>query len=141
MTALPLDRLEELERLAKAATPGHWVLAGCPFEYARVEFDGGGRYFTLMSEGRECPIAFITGVDDDEERANSDYLVAAGPATILDLIQALRLSEAENAKLRVYVNTVIRAPLHADADSATLRRAFELVVAAGRMTLKDNPHD
>lgn len=72
------NNLEELKRLAEAATPGPWMhLFGDRLVYDRLN-DG-------------CRGNSIVGVDyryySAKEAANLDYVAAANPAAVLELIR------------------------------------------------------
>lgn len=82
MTDSPVD-LDELEALAKAATPGPWYVAGCTDEHTD-------------SKNRVCyrVRASSFGGRDVEENRNRDYIAALNPAVALTLIAELRASRA-----------------------------------------------
>jgi len=92
--------LDEIERLARAATPGKWsvretVINGIGYGGHWVETDhedliqitgsGGARSFTHRVFDRQ--------IHDDNE-ANAAYIAAANPATVLALVARLRAAEA-----------------------------------------------
>jgi len=76
------DRWAELERLAKAATPGHWMTVEGANSHV---FD---LRVTAVGDEYRC-VAF----SDDEDAA---FIAAANPATVLELIAAARQQSPEN---------------------------------------------
>lgn len=75
--------LDELEALAKAATPGPWVVDGdecVRAEDLRILYDNSCR-------------------DDENGTANAAFVSAANPAAVLDLIARLRAAEADAQRL------------------------------------------
>jgi hypothetical protein len=76
----PVD-LDELERLAREATPGTWT-AG----------EDGGMGVVLRESG--VPVAntgyWATDDSDDQDRRNADFIAATNPQTVLALIARLR---------------------------------------------------
>lgn len=100
MSDKPLD-LDELERLAKAATPGQWQASGDDpdgvADDVRVCF---------VRDGVHCEWCIaIAGQTFDGEHwdeatlkrwhGDAAYIAAANPATVLALIQRLREAEAK----------------------------------------------
>lgn len=85
--------LEELERLARAATPGPWEFdlnaedcGGYPF----IKTSNGEVFFSTSNEG---------GLED-----NGKYISAANPQVVLKLIEALRVYEDALRYYRVRSN-------------------------------------
>lgn len=68
-----------------AHTPGPWEIGERAWSYVHVEFDGGGHNYTVVSDNRDCPVAFAPGDTDDDAAANA-HLIAAAP----DLLEALK---------------------------------------------------
>jgi hypothetical protein len=76
--------------VAEAHTPGPWERGY--HDTVLVNFDAGGSHFTLLAEGRDCPVALIPDTENggwgpptDEHEANA-RLIAAAP----DLLEALK---------------------------------------------------
>ena len=88
MTLTPLQ-LEELERLAKAATQGEWRYYKPP-GYA---FD---QVYAIGKDGSRIPIVDCD-VLNDAQLGNSEFIAAANPQTILTLLSMIR--EAKNEGL------------------------------------------
>ncbi len=89
--------LDELEQLARAATPGEWKYRHHP----RL----GGFVEAPMSRGMNYGLEVLgddyTGYGDDEQKsADAQYIAAANPATLLVLLDRLRKAEAEREQLR-----------------------------------------
>jgi hypothetical protein len=67
------------------------------FDYldeCRVEFEDGGNYITLSTQGRELPVAFVIGTpgcrwDNDPEQEANANLYAAAP-TMAEALEAVR---------------------------------------------------
>ncbi len=82
--ALTSEQIEELERLALAATPGPWVVDALQI---------GARFNIELPNGSEA-IAMSQQLAGDrlsEQRgANADFIAAAHPQTVLALIKQLR---------------------------------------------------
>ena len=99
------DADKELERLAKAATPGPWtqwmehgeVWSGVPDRNTPGYMGGGG----LRTRVCECDPDDYDGEDDDaaEEAAiaTAAYIAAANPAAILSLLERLQAADQERA--------------------------------------------
>ena len=90
----PLD-LDELEALARAATPGPWRSWWEGRDhYSGDSFVGTGRAFpNEVGEGPDLyPRVTITPTGDpaDNLQADQDFIAAANPATILELIARIR---------------------------------------------------
>lgn len=79
-------KLDELEKLAKAATPGPWWT-----------YHGSG-VFSKGQEGLSLS-AECCGENADTRTVNLDYIAAANPDTVLGLIDHIRKLESERAKL------------------------------------------
>ena len=75
-------KLDELEKLAKAATPGPW----------KVKFD------INVSDREGVSVLGAGGTDAtahfDRNRNNATFIAAANPATVLRLVELLRESQA-----------------------------------------------
>ena len=86
--------LKELERLARAATPGPWTYDGDTWELSAPSRKGKVEIATIETGWTE-PM-------ESEQQANIAYILAANPAAILSLIAELERSQqlnAANAKL------------------------------------------
>jgi hypothetical protein len=109
---LTAERLEELERLARQATSGKWR-AGRPSgrcllqhehghgrcDYRLTDYVGDVGVAVEVERGRPCAEALVVVQGTDEEgecasAADSAYIAAADPATVLALIARIR--ELEN---------------------------------------------
>lgn len=91
------EKLQELERLAKAATPGEWRIGMYPSECA-----GPG---DVVVDNDIGPYAILTGNSNFplDAKANAAYAVAAKPSTMQELIAAVRDSRARVAELEAAV--------------------------------------
>ena len=78
------EQLDELERLAKAATPGPWVMNSDDDSYC-------GRYYGLFG-GEKCVIPIDWNVQNYPAVHDEDaqFIAAANPQVVLELIQTLR---------------------------------------------------
>ena len=120
------DDLSPLEALAERATPGPWTLLGYDFgnEDTAPSFAIGREGFCVASvpveaddgEFRRIPTA-------DDAPPDADFIAAANPAVVLDLIKRVQAAEARvadfearTARLRADYNDAVRA-YHASADS------------------------
>ncbi len=83
--------INELERLAKAATPGPWKLVGT------VEQDGG-TYRDIIPTSVSCGGWCQGGTPDRADECDLQYISAANPFSVLSLIDSLR-----KAKMRVQI--------------------------------------
>lgn len=83
------SRLDALEKLAKAATPGPW------WHYRnKLRPNFGGIINEVQCRGK-CPIVKWSGFDDSDRSekkhsANAAYIAAANPSAILALIGEVR---------------------------------------------------
>lgn len=103
--------LEELERLAKGATPGPWFMAGPPWLANDVETyvlaDSPDPHAGTMIF--DMPTADMAGVEDrfeDEEwrarnDANAKYVSHCDPQTVLSLIAVARAAQKLAASLHI----------------------------------------
>jgi hypothetical protein len=85
-----MNNIDELEALAKAATPGPWYSA-----HHGVNTHGTGAQHDI------CRVSMTTGSYESEQE-NRDYIAAANPAAILTLIaevRALRETPSDDAVL------------------------------------------
>ena len=98
--------LDELERLAQAATPGPWCM--------------DGRWLgTEMSPGTQgAPLYEISPMITGEIKSDDANLalIAAAP----QLIAALRASQAENARLRQELSIAATMPVSESTEEYTL---------------------
>lgn len=97
--------LTQLEALARAATPGEWIVD-----------DPNDHLFGVMKEGvlhylgTASPSSFsVSPTSDEQEAANAAYIAAANPAAILALIERVRVAEAQVAFNQ---QTIPMAPEH-----------------------------
>ena len=81
---------DELERLARAATPGPWKACGTIYEHMNCEIRSGAK-----GEGQ----AIAQFWDGPNAFADGQFAAAANPATILDLLAA-------NRKMRITLETI-----------------------------------
>lgn len=84
--------LDDIERKAKAATPGPWKLVGT------VEQDGGDCE-DIIPTGVSCSTYCYGGSAERAKDVDLDFIAAANPATIIELVRRLRDAEAENKGL------------------------------------------
>lgn len=85
----PLD-LDELEALAIAATPGPWR----SFIEGR-DHTSGDDFIQTAGDGEDLYPRVVAGPSDWNAnwRADQDFIAAASPVTVLDLIARLRSTE------------------------------------------------
>jgi hypothetical protein len=110
--------VDDLRRLAEAATPGPWETIGnlvCRGlgGVARVENDG-----TDYSTGEPLSDEAIEAT----EQADAAYIAAANPQTILALLDEREALQAKHDSLRAYLTTNIEA--WSDDDGTLTGRAF-----------------
>lgn len=90
------DRWADLERLAKAATPGPWRVAedNNPFADGRHVFANGldGSDFVVLN--LKTDQTFVTATTRKQQQQNALFSAAANPSTVLELIAAARAKEA-----------------------------------------------
>ena len=125
------DADKELERLAKAATPGPWtqwvghgeVWSGVPDRNTPGNMGGGG----LRTRVCECDPDDYDGEDDDaaEEAAiaTAAYIAAANPAAILSLLKRVKAAESACERMGQALSEAN------DSESALLERVRELEIA------------
>ena len=91
--------LEELERLAKAATPGPWFCKSVPGL-------GGGRHNKphIFADGVCLPVASLSVIKGEED---ASYIVAACNA-VPSLIARVRDLEQQRDKFAAYMETMCR---------------------------------
>lgn len=78
--------LDKLERVARAATPGPWE--------ANQEFANRWRVDEVPAQYH--PLAAIYGHGDYASlQGNADYIAAANPAVVLEIVRRLRAAEAD----------------------------------------------
>ena len=86
--------INELRRLAQAATSGEWYVERGNHIYGRNE----------VTDGEEVWHPVIACTDDDEVNVNFEsnaaFIAAANPAAVSEILDRLEASEKENAKLR-----------------------------------------
>ena len=89
--------INELRRLAQAATPGGWYVARGNYVYGVKE----------VTDGEEVWHPVIACTDDDEVsinfEGNANFIAAANPATISELLDRLEAAEKERDALRAEV--------------------------------------
>lgn len=91
---------DELEKLAKAATPGPWeafFMFGSDDLPAEI-LAGDGTSVCTVDENAVNPTP------------NFRFIAAANPQTVLELIASLRSARAENARLREALKRIAAAP-------------------------------
>lgn len=93
------DKYDELERLAKAATPGPWD------NFGSVVCDENCGWIAVTDLNESRPWRALTM---DARIAIAEHIAAANPAVVLDLIADLRAKDAE-------INRLIEALFDADA--------------------------
>lgn len=86
--------LDALDRLAKAATPGPWMVAGSDiWDTADGTYPG----IPLMRADHEVR-SWGRPYTHHERNANAAFIAAASPSVILALVQRLRVAEAALAR-------------------------------------------
>ena len=84
--------LKELERLARAATPGPWTYDGDTWELSAPSRKGKVEIATIETGWTE-PM-------ESEQQANIAYILAANPAAILSLIAELEQAKKDAERYR-----------------------------------------
>ena len=84
--------LKELERLARAATPGPWTYDGDTWEISAPSRKGRAEIATIETGWRD-PM-------ESEQQANIAYILAANPAAILSLIAELEQTKKDADRYR-----------------------------------------
>lgn len=85
--------IEELERLAKAATPGPWKACGTVEQI-------GGDYKDIIPTSVSCMAYCYGGSADRAEDKDLIFIAAANPSAVLSLIDRLKKAEAEVEQFR-----------------------------------------
>ena len=88
--------LKELERLARAATPGPWTYDGDTWELSAPSRKGKVEIATIETGWTE-PM-------ESEQQANIAYILAANPAAILSLIAELEQAKKDAGRYRWLVS-------------------------------------
>lgn len=86
---LSSEQIDELERLALAATPGPWAVDALKI---------GARFNIELPDGTEAIAMSQQLVGDrlsEQRGANADFIAAANPQTVLALVNQLRASLKE----------------------------------------------
>lgn len=83
-TELAADRWADLERLAKAATPGPWQPQSFRADQSRV--------FNVLA-GPSAVVARVHEGNPRRAEPNAAFIAAANPSTVLELIAAARAKE------------------------------------------------
>lgn len=93
VAGLTVERREELQRVAEAATPGPWLQEGAnygrPSRNVRAQHQGG---WPLQG------VAYLVG-----RTADAAHIAAFDPPTVLALLDALAAAEAERDEARAAV--------------------------------------
>ena len=84
--------IEELERLAKAATPGPWKACGTVEQI-------GGDYKDIIPTSVSCMAYCYGGSADRAEDKDLIFIAAANPSAVISLIDRLKKAEAERDAL------------------------------------------
>jgi len=106
--------LKELERLARAATPGPWTYDGDTWELSAPSRKGKVEIATIETGWTE-PM-------ESEQQANIAYILAANPSAILSLITELEQAKKDAARYRWLQPALISGG--ALDDDNTLAKAF-----------------
>lgn len=97
--------LKELERLARAATPGPWLKVGMSYHHYQIH--GAGR------DGRDseriCMTtdAVLNDAPPDTRTANAAYIAYANPAAILSLIAELEQAKKDAERYRWFADIAV----------------------------------
>lgn len=97
--------LDDLEKKAREATPGPWV-SDCE-EESRQILDPDEYIDVSVWQGVSFEGKFINNIAFDNCIANADYIAAANPSAILDLIARCRKAEARVAELEAQSGEVV----------------------------------
>lgn len=109
--------INELRRLAQAATPGPWYVTGKLTRYVEARIDGG-----LIQEVAACGPTKADGGYGPQQEANARLLAAANPAAILELLDRLEAAERD-AALKEKVIDALGSELNAVAKEHDSLRA------------------
>ncbi|MCC6271387.1 MAG: hypothetical protein IT190_08925, partial [Microbacteriaceae bacterium] len=91
--------LKELERLARAATPGPWTYDGDTWELSAPSRKGKVEIATIETGWTE-PM-------ESEQQANIAYILAANPAAILSLIAELEQAKKDAERYRWFADIAV----------------------------------
>lgn len=106
-------KLDELERLAKAATPGEW----------------SNTFAHIIGGPNRRLIADLFG-DEQIDHDNADYIAAANPAAILDLIAEVRAFRNETVAHDAFVKAFNASTEHDSYEETQAHGCWESALAA-----------
>lgn len=89
--------LEKLKALAEAATGGDWVVDG---EFVNEHGNLLEIYVGKAGDGRVGSMFANCMVSDDQARANAEFVAAARPVTVLELIAKIEALEGDLQRRR-----------------------------------------
>ena len=96
--------INELRRLAQAATPGPWYVTGKLTRYVEALIDGG-----LIQEVAACGPTKADGGYGPQQEANARLIAAANPAAISELLDRLEAAEKERGSAMMLVDRLALA--------------------------------
>ena len=96
--------INELRRLAQAATPGPWYVTGKLTRYVEARIDGG-----LIQEVAACGPTKADGGYGPQQEANARLIAAANPAAISELLDRLEEAEKERGSAMMLVDRLALA--------------------------------
>ena len=96
--------INELRRLAQAATPGPWYVTGKLTRYVEALIDGG-----LIQEVAACGPTKADGGYGPQQEANARLIAAANPAAISELLDRLEEAEKERGSAMMLVDRLALA--------------------------------
>ena len=96
--------INELRRLAQAATPGPWYVTGKLTRYVEALIDGG-----LIQEVAACGPTKADGGYGPQQEANARLIAAANPAAISEILDRLEAAEKERGSAMMLVDRLALA--------------------------------
>ena len=96
--------INELRRLAQAATPGPWYVTGKLTRYVEALIDGG-----LIQEVAACGPTKADGGYGPQQEVNARLIAAANPAAISELLDRLEEAEKERGSAMMLVDRLALA--------------------------------
>ena len=82
-----MKTLDDLERLARAATPGEWAISEPTMTYVSVRTRCGSQIFTSIIRSSQ-----------EQAITNATYIAACSPERVLALIECVRAADALEAE-------------------------------------------
>lgn len=104
--------INELEALARKATPGPWMLDGMGEDEPEINY--WAHRFIGTAEPNESGTHEIIATSEDGHGANAEYIAAADPPTVLALIADLRRAQECISKVQADCKSAQNQPGYGD---------------------------